>query len=109
MSQTQDLVLYYKPTCPFCARVLDYMEEAHISLPLRNILEDNDALNTLIEVGGKKQVPCLFIDGKPLYESGDIIDYLRENVAEGDTGASEGAAASGSAGDSAGAACTLKF
>ncbi|MBE6736814.1 MAG: NrdH-redoxin, partial [Ruminococcaceae bacterium] len=31
----------------------------------------------LIEVGGYEQVPCLFIDGKPMYESLDIIDWLK--------------------------------
>ena len=34
----------------------------------------------LVQLGGKSQVPCLFIDGKPLYESGDIIDWLQNNV-----------------------------
>lgn len=79
MAEEKELVLYYKPTCPFCAKVLDFMEEDGIELPLRNILADDAALKTLIEVGGKKQVPCLFIDGEPLYESNDIIDYLRAN------------------------------
>ncbi|SEH47755.1 MULTISPECIES: glutaredoxin family protein [Atopobiaceae] len=79
MAEEKELVLYYKPTCPFCAKVLDFMEEDGIELPLRNILTDDAALKTLIEVGGKKQVPCLFIDGEPLYESNDIIDYLRAN------------------------------
>ena len=31
---------------------------------------------TLVSVGGKQQVPCLFIDGAPLYESGDIVEWL---------------------------------
>ena len=79
MAEEKELVLYYKPTCPFCAKVLDFMEEDGIELPLRNILTDDAALKTLIEVGGKKRVPCLFIDGEPLYESNDIIDYLRAN------------------------------
>lgn len=79
MAEEKELVLYYKPTCPFCAKVLDFMEEDGIELPLRNILTDDAALKTLIEVGGKRQVPCLFIDGEPLYESNDIIDYLRAN------------------------------
>ena len=38
-------------------------------------------MQTLMEVGGKRQVPCLFIDGAPLYESSDIIDWLRANCA----------------------------
>ena len=33
----------------------------------------------LIRDGGKLQVPCLFIDGKPLYESDDIVAWLRAN------------------------------
>ncbi|MDU3124732.1 MAG: glutathione S-transferase N-terminal domain-containing protein, partial [Finegoldia magna] len=32
----------------------------------------------LIEKGGQDQVPCLFIDGKPMYESMDIIKFLDE-------------------------------
>lgn len=28
------------------------------------------------------QVPCLFIDGEPLYESMDIIKWLEENPEE---------------------------
>ena len=29
----------------------------------------------------RKQVPCLFVNGKPLYESTDIIRYLETQVA----------------------------
>lgn len=31
------------------------------------------------KIGGKTQVPCLVIDGKPLYESLDIIEWLKTN------------------------------
>ena len=44
--------------------------------------EDPDAADELARVGGKRQVPCLFIDGKPLYESLDIIKWLEENPEE---------------------------
>ena len=37
------------------------------------------AAKKLVEVGGDDQVPCLFIDGKPLYESDDINAWLEEN------------------------------
>ena len=36
----------------------------------------------LLSVGGKMQVPCLFIDGEPLYESMDIIKWLEEHPEE---------------------------
>jgi len=73
-------VLYYRPLCPYCRRVLAFMDANGITLPLRDITADRDAYRTLVEVGGMDQVPCLFIDGRPLYESADIIDYLREHV-----------------------------
>lgn len=78
MSQEHDLSLYIRPTCPFCVKVLNHMERKGIEIPLKNISQDPDAAATLIRVGGKQQVPCLFIDGEALYESGDIITWIDE-------------------------------
>lgn len=47
---------------------------------LRDIQKDPDALRRLVEVGGDEQVPCLFVDGKPMYESADIVRFLEEKV-----------------------------
>lgn len=80
MPQTHDLALYIRPTCPFCIKVLNYMKSKGIEIPLKNISQDPDAATTLIRVGGKQQVPCLFIDGEPLYESGDIMSWLQKNM-----------------------------
>lgn len=74
--------LYYYPSCPFCQKVLRYMEGAGIDgIVLKNIHEDAEADATLVRVGGKHQVPCLFVDGTPMYESDDIIAYLRKAFA----------------------------
>lgn len=72
------LVLYYKPSCPYCQKVLDYLADIGKEVPLKNIDNDPKAREELHHLGGKTQVPCLFIDGKPLYESSDIIDWLKE-------------------------------
>lgn len=56
------------------------MADNGVTIPERNISTDPDAEQTLIAVGGKRQVPCLFIDGKPLYESSDIIAWVQENL-----------------------------
>lgn len=77
--------LYYMPTCPYCRKVLLYMEKHGIELPLRDIAAEPAARETLEAVGGKVQVPCLFIDGKPLYESDDIIARLGKTFANGAT------------------------
>lgn len=74
------LELYYATWCPYCQKVLRFMEDNGIELALRDIDEpQNKAF--LVEHGGKGQVPCLFIDGRALYESSDIIAYLGKTFA----------------------------
>ena len=80
MNTTHELELFMKPTCPYCIKVMNFMDENNVAIQLRDIVADEGAAETLVAVGGKRQVPCLFIDGKPLYESGDIIEWLRANV-----------------------------
>ena len=77
---THELELFMKPTCPYCIKVMNFMSENNITIPLRDIVADESAAETLVAIGGKRQVPCLFIDGKPLYESSDIIEWLRGNA-----------------------------
>jgi len=74
------LELYYKAECPYCQKVLNYMmDNCQIKdVELVDIKEGNNN-EDLIKRGGKDQVPCLFIDGKALYESDDIIKYFKEN------------------------------
>ena len=36
----------------------------------------NPRLARSIELAGKKQVPCLVVDGKPMHESKDINRFL---------------------------------
>lgn len=72
------LTLYYSPSCPYCVKVVDFMEGNNISLEKKDVREPSIKAE-LIEIGGKGQVPCLVRDGKPLYESADIINWLAEN------------------------------
>lgn len=78
---TSSYELFYMPTCPFCQKVLSYMKDKGIELPSRDITAEPEARQQLKSVGGKVQVPCLFIDGKPLYESDDIIAFLGKTFA----------------------------
>lgn len=72
------LELYMLDTCPFCRRVLKYLDESgRTDVELHNIHKSEADRQRLIEVGGVEQVPCLFIDGVPMYESLDIIDWLK--------------------------------
>ncbi len=73
------LDLYISETCPYCRKVMDYLEANNIKYNKVDITEPEN-LNMLIKLGGKKQVP--FLDDKEnniaMYESDDIIKYLKK-------------------------------
>ena len=75
-----DLTLYMFPSCPFCVRVLQTAKQLGFTLPQRDIHSDPEARAELVRVGGRTTVPCLFINGQPLYESADIIAFLRTEI-----------------------------
>lgn len=76
--------LYYYDACPYCQRVLRFLEEAGIEVEMRNTLRDPAARAELLRGGGRGMVPCLRIreDGREhwLYESADIIAYLKQRL-----------------------------
>ena len=73
------LTLYHFEGCPFCVKVRRFIEEHDLSIPEKDIMIDPSARNELLSIGGKTQVPCLIIDGKALYESNDIIEWIEKN------------------------------
>lgn len=74
------LDLYMFDTCPFCRRVLGEINKSgRTDVTLHNIHLNEEDRKYLVEKGGKQQVPCLFIDGKPMYESNDIIEWFAAN------------------------------
>ncbi len=75
-----DLVLYHSPSCPFCKKVITFMEEHDIKLKMVDRDWSKENRQELIDIGGKPQVPCLVIDGKSMYESDDIIQWFAANV-----------------------------
>ena len=80
--------LYVKPGCPFCAKVLDLIEDKKIAVELKSTL-DEGVVDELIAHGGKRMVPYL-VDadrGVSMYESDDIITYLVTRMS-GDAGGS---------------------
>lgn len=75
-----DLKLYVGPTCPYCMMVKQFIQKSgRTDVQFLDIVENEENLKTLVEVGGRQQVPCLFVDGKPMYESRDIIRWLEAN------------------------------
>lgn len=67
-----------KEFCGYCKKVIKYMDEHDIPYKTIDISEKANE-EELIRIGGKKQVPFIIDREKKveMYESDDIIDYLR--------------------------------
>ena len=77
--------LYHSQWCGFCTRVRQAAQGLGVDLELRDIDMEAGRRSELVTGGGKGQVPCLRIetgDGhvRWMYESADIIAYLREQA-----------------------------
>ncbi len=74
------LDLYKFDTCPYCRRVMNEIETSgRTDVEYHDIHQNREDYDTLVRVGGMSQVPCLFIDGKPMYESADIVAWLQSH------------------------------
>jgi glutaredoxin len=76
------LDFYYYDACPFCGMVLDSIDQLGIAVNYCDITAKEEHLNKLVKDTGRRTVPCLFVNGKPMHESRDIMRWLEENQAE---------------------------
>ena len=70
--------LFILPTCPYCRKVLNYLDTTDLEYNILNIDEKTN-YDEMMRLGGKRQVPLMF-DGDnnvTMYESADIIEYLK--------------------------------
>lgn len=75
------LELYYYDQCPFCHLVVKKINSLGIqdSIDFKNTLENPENRKAHMEKTGRTTVPCLYIDGQPMFESSDICSWLEEN------------------------------
>jgi len=79
MMSSYKLDYYFFPGCPFCQRVSSVINELKVKVTEHNIRKNKDDLNKLVSDTGRKTVPCLYINDKPMHESADIINWLKAN------------------------------
>ncbi len=75
--------LYHAESCPYCARVRQFMEESsipYVSKPVPLGSRMTPLKEELKKLGGKTQVPFLYdpASGTKMYESADIIEYVKK-------------------------------
>jgi glutaredoxin-like YruB-family protein len=56
--------VYSTPTCPWCHRVKEFLNENDIKFEDINVAEDQEAANKMVEKSGQRGVPVIEIDGE---------------------------------------------
>jgi glutaredoxin len=83
--ELQGLTLYQFFACPFCIKTRRAMYKMNLPIVKRNASKGSPYRDELLQGGGKVQTPCLRIESATgttwLYESSEIIDYLRQRFA----------------------------
>jgi glutaredoxin len=77
------LELYHFESCPYCKKVRTFVESNNLKSQVTyfDILKDEAAHARLMKLNAEdEQVPCLIVDGKPILESDDIIEFLKTKV-----------------------------
>ncbi|WP_299979639.1 glutathione S-transferase N-terminal domain-containing protein [uncultured Pseudoteredinibacter sp.] len=81
-AKIEGLTLYQSLLCPFCVKTRKALKSLNMKVAMKEVGLSGKIRQELVRGGGKAQVPCLRIErkGEPtkwLYESNDIIRYLR--------------------------------
>lgn len=72
------LALYKYDSCPYCQRVLRALDRLGIEgVEMRDVMRDMAHRRALRDQTGRTTVPCLFVDGQPMFESSDIVAWLQ--------------------------------
>lgn len=77
-----ELELYHRWGCPYCATVREFINDNGLERQVKfiEIDESDTAIDTLMKLNDSPQVPCLIVDGSPILESRDIINWLDGNL-----------------------------
>jgi glutaredoxin len=73
------LDLFILETCPYCRKVMDFLEKNKIKYNKIDTSNDENVLK-LLTIGGKDQVPFLYNSktDEKIYDSDEIIKYLEK-------------------------------
>lgn len=60
-----DVTIYTKPGCPYCAAAKDDLQQRGIRYTEHNVKADRDALRRMLDLNGnRRQVPTIIEDGR---------------------------------------------
>lgn len=71
-----DIEVYTTPSCPYCHKLKDWLEENDYEFEEFNVADDKEAAKEMIERTGQRGVPQTFIGDK------DIIGFQPDKIEE---------------------------
>lgn len=63
MATPANVIIYSAPWCAFCKTEKQYLDHLGVKYIVKDIEEDNEAMEELIEKSGQRSVPVTDIDG----------------------------------------------
>ncbi len=72
--------VYSTPTCPWCKKVKEFLNEKKIEFTEVNVAEDDKAREEIIEKSGQMGVPVVEVNGKIIvgYNPDEIMKALEK-------------------------------
>ena len=78
-TEAPKLMLYYSGHCVYSKKVLNYLDQSHRKIPMKDVERNAGAKDELKKWGGTMVVPCLIVDGAPVYDANTIIQWLKDH------------------------------
>lgn len=71
--------LYIKEGCPWCDEVVDYFESNGLAFEKVNVSDDEEAMETMIDLSGQSKAPTMDWDGEVLADFGvdELVPFLK--------------------------------
>ena len=71
------MVLYYADWCPWCKKAKEHLRKRGVDFVLRDV-DEEEALDELIEKTGQSSIPVIDVDGKILkgFNANDLDQLL---------------------------------
>lgn len=73
------LELYYSPENETCKKIMSLLKLQHLTYTPKDISGNLVHLQKLLHITGSKMIPCLFVDGLPIQNENEIINWINQN------------------------------
>lgn len=77
------VVIYTTGTCPYCVQAKALLDKKHVSYQEVRVDTDPNALQTMMTLSGRRTVPQIFINDKPIGGSDDLYQLDSEGKLDG--------------------------